>query len=83
MIANDLIEAGACVNQSNGNQTPLIIACNEGNLELVTFLLTAGAFVGHGNGDNTPLDAAYNQENPEIRKCLLNAIGKCQSEHHI
>lgn len=39
----ELIQAGADVNLSNGDQTPLEIACDEENSILVEELMNAGA----------------------------------------
>ena len=69
-----LIDKGADVNLPNSEgETPLIIAINNGNLELVKLLLDKGADVNLPNSEGeTPLHLAINNGNLELVELLLD-----------
>lgn len=80
-----LLQAGANVNTTDSvRQTPLSIACNTGNLEIVRILIESGAAVDDGVDKNsvhmTPLMHAAASGHAEIIKLLLDngaEINRC------
>ena len=75
-VAEALVRHGADVNLRAGSGwTPLLIASNDGNAELVTLLLTAGADVNADNDGKTALALADTGGHRETAD-LLRAKGR-------
>ena len=70
-----LISAGANLNATdNQDDTPLLLACKKGMLEMATMLKDAGAAINVANkGGDTPLLAAVAAGNLELVKLLVRA----------
>jgi ankyrin repeat protein len=70
-----LISAGANVNATdNEDDTPLLLACKNGMLEMATMLKDAGAAINVANkGGDTPLLATVAAGNLELVKLLVRA----------
>lgn len=73
--AQVLVSHGAKVNQADGEGiTPLFVACVEGSLKMVEYLIEVGANVNY-NGNKygaSPLMAASTNGNIPIIKCLIS-----------
>ncbi|XP_005101737.1 ankyrin repeat domain-containing protein 17 [Aplysia californica] len=76
-----LISAGASLDGRNSlRQTPLYIACSQGQVETARVLIDAGAdVIAHTISGSSPLQAAVHVENLEIVKTLLKNFGLIQS----
>jgi ankyrin repeat protein len=72
------IDAGASINQPNdGGQTPLALACRQGNFEIVDLLVTAGAQMQIQSEPSTKLSVGDHQIPLE---CLIDLMD--QPDHH-
>ena len=73
-VAKFLVDAGAKVNSANKrDDTPLLVACGAGKLELVEMLIAAGAEVNSANRQgNTPLLAAFGAGKLELAEMLVS-----------
>lgn len=71
--ANKMTKSVSYFSHQNVNKTPLIIACEEDNLNLVKMLIKAKASVNLDDGENTPLTIACKQGQLEFVKELIKA----------
>ena len=69
-----LMTVGAQVNSANDrDDTPLLVACGAGKLDLTEMLMTAGAQVNSANRQgNTPLLAAFRSGKLELAEMLVS-----------
>ena len=76
MIAQTLVQKGADVNAHNNyNSTPLMYACQRGNISVVKTLLSLGARINDENkyGENALSHAIHSDDcNPELIKLLIS-----------
>lgn len=62
--------------------TPLHIAVQSGNLEIVNYLIDQKAFINSkDNEGNTPLHIAVLNENSELTRCLIEKKSKINSQN--
>jgi ankyrin repeat protein len=68
-----LVDQGADVNQKINSYTPLMIACEQGNLEIVEYLLSKKADINaiDKEGKNTPLIYAAANGHPKVVELLI------------
>lgn len=72
-IAQELLRAGADVNQKAIFETPLTAACEKGHLCIVKELINAGANVNLDDGYQTPLTTASKEGHLNIVRELIKA----------
>lgn len=72
-IAQELVRAGADVNQKAKFETPLTAACEKGHLSIVTELIKSEANLNLEDGNQTPLITACKEGHLRIVQTLLKA----------
>lgn len=77
-MVKELIDAGANVNQSDGNKTPIIATCEMRHWNAINMLIKKGADVNQSDRNKTPLTAAYERRHVgvvlELKKLGLISI---------
>lgn len=68
-----MIKGGADINKSNGIKTPLIVACEMGNITVVKRLINAGVDINQSDGKKTPLIVASEKKHWIVVEELKNA----------
>ena len=76
-----LLQKGARVNQTVGNNTALMHAASEDHIDIATFLLAHGADVNAPTDNGTALMKAVRRGNPEMVKLLLDAGADVNAKH--